>query len=145
MVTADYPQDVRPFAVVILAICCCCAAVPSAHAVDATGRHVMAIGRSVNGRLITAVETGDFDSPAKMLVIGCIHGNEPAGIAVTARLVEGAPPSETDLWVIRNLNPDGTAASTRGNAHGVDLNRNFTWRWRPLSGVFYSGPRALSE
>jgi len=119
---------------------------PSATgAADPTGRRSLIVGRSVDGRPITAVESGDFDSPARVLVVGCIHGNEPAGIAVAAQLMAAPPVPELDLWIVPDLNPDGVAAGTRGNAHGVDLNRNFPWRWRPLSGLFFSGRRPLSE
>jgi protein MpaA len=73
-----------------------------------------------------------------VLVVGCIHGNEPAGIAIAQRL-ERSSPRGVDLWIVPVLNPDGRAADTRGNTHGVDLNRNFPWHWRPLGGVYDSG------
>ena len=127
------------------------AATADAQAVNATARadatvhRTFLLGRSVEGRTITAVETGDPDALRKTLVVGCIHGNECAGIAIAKRLIATRPPAETDLWIITNLNPDGAAAGTRGNAHHVDLNRNFPWHWRKLSGTYYSGPRSLSE
>lgn len=86
----------------------------------------------------------------RVLVVGAIHGNETAGRAVIARLRAAPPrlPAAVSLWLIDDLNPDGTAAGTRQNARGVDLNRNFPDRWR-AQGVpgdtFHSGPRPLSE
>jgi protein MpaA len=119
---------------------------PSASSArDPTGRRVFVVGHSVDGRPIRAVESGDLDSSKRTLVVGCIHGNETAGIAVADRLAEAPPPPGLDLWIVPDLNPDGVAAGTRGNAHGVDLNRNFPWRWRRLGGLFYSGPGPLSE
>jgi protein MpaA len=111
-------------------------------AAPASPRTVL-LGRSWQGRPIRAVEVGDR-SGTRVLVVGCIHGNETAGIAV-ARALARRSPRGLDLCIVPDLNPDGVAAATRRNAHGVDLNRNFPWRWRPLHGVYESGPRPLSE
>lgn len=108
------------------------------------GTREVLLGRSVDGRPIVAYEVGNPTSPRRELVVGCIHGNELAGIAIARRL-ERMSLTNVDLWIVPVLNPDGVAAGTRGNAHGVDLNRNFPYRWQMLSGVYYSGPRSLSE
>ncbi|HMC80006.1 MAG TPA: DUF2817 domain-containing protein, partial [Acidimicrobiia bacterium] len=108
----------------------------------------LTLGRSVQGRPITAVEFGDPGAQRKLLVVGCIHGDEPAGIAIARQLERLTPPPGIDVWVIENLNPDGTAANTRQNANGVDLNRNFPYNWQPLESpgaAMYSGPASLSE
>jgi protein MpaA len=106
------------------------------------------LGRSVRGRPIQATELGDPGAARKLLVVGVIHGNETAGRAVARALVTvGAPPG-VDLWVMGELNPDGAAAGTRQNARGVDLNRNFPWRWHAAGrrgDQQYPGPRVLSE
>jgi len=83
------------------------------------------LGRSYDGRPIRAWRIGNPRSPKRVLVVGCIHGNECAGMAVTQRLVNLTRPVALDLWVIQNVNPDGLARRTRGNARGVDLNRDF--------------------
>ena len=106
------------------------------------------LGRSVRGRPITAVERGDADTPWKLLVVGSIHGNETAGIAIAKSLSGLAVPPESDLWVIDAINPDGVASGTRQNARAVDLNRNFPYRWRRLGrpgDQQYAGPAPLSE
>lgn len=113
-----------------------------ALAAPASARPVL-LGRSWQGRPIRAVEVGN-PSGTPVLVVGCIHGNESGGIEV-ARALERLSPRDLDLWIAPDLNPDGVAAGTRHNAHGVDLNRNFPSRWRPLNGVYESGPRPLSE
>jgi protein MpaA len=118
------------------------------HRSDPLVRRRMVIGHSVRGRAIVATALGDPDASRRLLVVGCIHGNESAGTAIARRVVSGEPPRQAMLWVIEDLNPDGVAAGTRQNADGVDLNRNFPWRWRHLGrrgALQYSGRRPLSE
>ena len=106
------------------------------------------LGRSVRKRAISATRSGDTDAPRKVLVVGSIHGNETAGIAIARRLERRRPPGGTELWVVRDLNPDGSARHTRQNARGVDLNRNFPRRWRQIGRrgtPEYSGTSPLSE
>jgi protein MpaA len=79
------------------------------------------LGRSYEGRPIEAVHVRG-DGP-RVLVVGCIHGDECEGVEVT-RLLERSRP-HADLWLVHQLNPDGYAARRRTNAHGVDLNRDF--------------------
>jgi protein MpaA len=112
----------------------------------ANERARLLLGRSYDGRPIRAWRIGNPGSPRKLLVVGCIHGNECAGTAVTQRLVDLVRPIAADLWVIQNLNPDGLARGTRQNARGVDLNRNFPSQWRAAPrGPEYPGPRPASE
>jgi murein peptide amidase A len=83
-----------------------------------------------------------------VLVIGAIHGNETAGIPIADALINAPVTPGTDIWVVPDLNPDGVARNTRQNAAGVDLNRNFPYRWMASGspGDFdYPGPRPLSE
>src|SRR5690348_12225765 len=47
------------------------------------------VGHSVQGRAIRPIVLGS--GPRTLLVVGCIHGNEPAGMAVTAALRRSRP------------------------------------------------------
>jgi protein MpaA len=109
---------------------------------------VVVIGRSVRGREILARVVGDPAASRHILVVGCVHGNETAGEAITRRLRSAAPPTGSVLWLVDEFNPDGCRTNTRQNAHGVDLNRNSPWHWEHLErpgGTYYSGPGPLSE
>ncbi len=118
-------------------------------AAGASGLDPIVLGHSVEGRAITAVRVGDPTSPRKALVLGVIHGDEPAGAAVTRQILRRYRGiGGVDLWVVKTVNPDGLAHHTRRNAHGVDLNRNFSYRWRdgvPPSSGYYPGPHPFSE
>jgi murein peptide amidase A len=109
---------------------------------------VLPIGHSADGRAIRPIVLGQADAATRVLVVGCIHGSEPAGLAIARRLVAAGAPAGTEIVVVPALNPDGCARGTRGNAHGVDLNRNFPSNWSRIGrpgDLQYSGPHALSE
>ncbi len=131
----------RPLvAAILLAILCCLAGPPWAAAKR------LVIGSSVQGRPIVAWSFGPDRARRRILVVGCVHGNECAGLAIVSALRHTRVPKGVQLWLVPEMNPDGSAAHTRQNARGVDLNRNFPYRWQPISDpTYYSGPSAASE
>lgn len=124
----------------------------STAAAPAGGKNPTVIGRklvstSVDGRKVWAYRIGE---PARrnvprVLVMSTMHGNEPATRQIVRSLVDGPPVVGVDLWLLPTYNPDGLAAGTRQNAHGVDLNRNFPYKWADLDGSYESGPKPASE
>jgi protein MpaA len=70
-----------------------------------------------------------------------IHGDEPVTGPLAQALTNAAIPDDLTVSIVPSTNPDGWASGTRRNARGVDLNRNFPWRWRSSDG----GPRPASE
>lgn len=129
---------------------------PRAPEVD-NARSIRVLGRSLEGRPIRAFRIGNPEGKRRVLVFGCVHGNECAGMRVTQQLVSLARPVALDLWVVQNLNPDGLAKETRGNARGVDLNRDFLaatqretriarsliQRLKPDATIWYHQPQAV--
>ncbi len=114
-------------------------------AVDALA--VRELGRSLEGRPITAVERGT-PGGTRIVVIGVIHGDEDDGVAILERLATMPVPEGIDLWLVESMNPDGQAAQQRGNANEVDLNRNFPYRWGPIGAPGddeYAGTGPASE
>jgi protein MpaA len=85
----------------------------------------------VNGQPIVAERSGTVGG-RRVLVIGVIHGNEDDGVAVVDELRAEPVPDGVELWIVESMNPDGQAAQERGNANGVDLNRNFPYNWGPI-------------
>lgn len=105
------------------------------------------VGRSPGGRPIGLRQLGDPSIAGKVLVVGCIHGDECAGSEIVPT-VGGCPDPRSNVFVVANLNPDGAATGTRLNGRGVDLNRNFPSQWRAIGArgdAQYSGPHPFSE
>ena len=48
---------------------------------------------------------------ARCSSFGAVHGNETAGVAIARRLDAAPPPEGMELWIVDDLNPDGTATA----------------------------------
>jgi protein MpaA len=128
------------------------AAPAGAPAAASRANHVLetrVLGRSVRGRPITAwhmdnAADGKRTGPTVVL-IATMHGNEGAPRQILRSLRAGGAIHGVDLWLVPAYNPDGLAAHTRRNAHGVDLNRNYPYHWVDLDGNYESGARPGSE
>lgn len=107
------------------------------------------IGKSVNGRWLLALKISDFvatDEPeTEFFYTSSMHGDETTGYVLMLRLADfllsqyGTDARATEIinnmevWINPLANPDGTYrthdttlyGATRGNANGIDINRNF--------------------
>ena len=110
---------------------------------------VFSIGQSLEGReILMARISGNINQQsdkAKVLYTSSMHGNELAGFNLSLRFIDHLLTNynseaeitqlvdELDIWINPLANPDGAYAggnssvfgARRGNANGVDLNRNF--------------------
>jgi murein peptide amidase A len=160
----------------------CARLVPVVPGIGASGCRASGLvpgaGRSVRGVPLWAndVLPAGGAPKFKVLLLGGIHGDELASVTLAFDWIarsqgvkasamphpaKGARPTIADVgWrFVPLLNPDGLlhAPSTRVNAHGVDLNRNFpTADWAREAQPYwirhtrkdprrFPGPQALSE
>lgn len=66
----------------------------------------------------------------RLLVVAAIHGEEPDTTFLLSRSLRAFRSNFNSVAFVLCANPDGVALGTRGNANGVDLNRNFaTSNW----------------
>jgi protein MpaA len=112
-------------------------------------------GKSVNGLAISGHRFG-FQSETSqkkkhMLVLGGVHGDEVEGVVLANALLAALLQNDSidfQMTLVPSFNIDGVLAKTRGNANGVDLNRNLpTKDWSPEATTprYQPGPSPLSE
>ncbi len=108
------------------------------------------IGRSVNDSLILAMRVTDNplieEAEPEFRVLGPHHGDEKIATEIALSFLQYVLASydtstsihnlvdSTELWVIPIVNVDGFVANGRENANGVDLNRDYGYRWSGMGG-----------
>jgi murein peptide amidase A len=123
---------------------------PPTKAVKFIAPKFLTMGKTVRGRDITAMVYGS--GAKRVLIFGGIHGDEQNTTVVARALAvnmntETLPPNLT-VVIVPDVNPDGLMVSTRVNANGVDINRNFpskTWRAEYIEQRHYPGVKPSSE
>lgn len=108
------------------------------------------LGQSVQGRdlFYLVIDATCQQKPPAFLAIGAHHGDEKStseSVLATADylLREGSSNSEVksllerySVYLLPIMNPDGFAANTRGNADGVDVNRDYSFPGRDDTNSF---------
>ena len=79
-------------------------------------------GRSVLGAPLRYIPCR---GKCRLLVMAGIHGEEPETTFLLSRALRAFDDNFDSVAFILCANPDGMTLGTRGNANGVDLNRNF--------------------
>ena len=86
-------------------------------------------GRSVLGLPLEVWRPRD---ECQLLIFAAIHGEEPETTYALSRALRQLNSPPEHCAVVLAANPDGVLRGTRGNARGVDLNRNFPSKdWQP--------------
>jgi hypothetical protein len=103
------------------------------------------LGFSVQNRAILMMRVTDNpqteEAEPEFRVVGPHHGNEKIASEIALSFLQYVLASydtstavrnmldSTELWVIPILNVDGHVANNRTNANGIDLNRDYGYRW----------------
>jgi hypothetical protein len=135
-------------------------------ALAAAGARIDVIGHSAAGAPLVALRMGDPGAPLCSVMLAGLHPIEWIGVETLFALLErlvAEPPSGRQVIAFPLINVDGFRAVEadlragrrrwrRGNAHGVDLNRNWPTGFKRrrgrlpgLAGSGRSGSHALSE
>jgi protein MpaA len=112
---------------------------PSVTPMSAPPTNRQVIGQSVEGRPMEVYRFGRGET-RKLIVAGIHGGSEWNTVALADELITYLTdhpervPEDVSLYILRDLNPDGTARKKgvdgRANANGVDLNHNWPYNWQ---------------
>jgi hypothetical protein len=118
--------------------------------------HLDTIGSSINGKLVLALKisdnAGNNEDEPEVFYSSTMHGDETGGFILMLRLVDYLLRNynlnnrvknlvdNLEIWINPLANPDGayktgniiSPSSSRYNANGVDLNRNFPDPFQPF-------------
>ncbi len=117
------------------------------------------LGFSVQNRAILAMRVTDNpqneEAKPEFRIVGPHHGDEKIASEIALSFLQYVLTSydtstairnlvdSTELWVIPVFNVDGHVANNRTNANGVDLNRDYGYRWNAAGNS--SGPFSQPE
>lgn len=121
--------------------------------------HVETLGLSAGNNAIPAILVSNAPATAPVCrAIGTHHGNEKMSTEICLSLAQylcdnyATNPQVRELvdtrrfWIVPIINPDGHIANTRGNANGVDINRDYGYEWELTNRNFSQPePRVLRE
>jgi len=102
---------------------------------------LFSIGKSVKGKELWVMKISNNPEvdqiKPEFKYISSMHGDEITGRELTIRFIEEVGEkygkdseitnlvNNTEIFIMPSMNPDGSERKQRGNANGIDLNRNF--------------------